>query len=150
MNIGPTGSYPFGKPLQENDGGALIGGLRIEGNYIVLHFGTITDWICTTPEHAVATAFAMGQQAMVLSGGNLSMEMSGLGAVTNSEDGLDREAVKVFVNGNGLIETRLKEPVGAMAFDAQGAFNYSVKMLMCVHSIRPDLTQHMFPHRAQA
>lgn len=148
MNIGPTRSYPFGQPLQENDGGALIGGVRIENQYIVFNFGTITNWICTTPEHAMHQSVVIGKLAMELSGGNLSMEKSGLGSFTNSEDGPDREAIKIFVNANGLIETRLKESVGAMAFDAQGAFNYAVKLAICVHSIRPDLTQHMFGHRA--
>lgn len=141
--LGPTGDFDLGAPINAQDRGGLNVAVAIAGDYILMMFGTRLDWLAGGPEHMVQVAFRLGQLAIQLSGGNLSMTQ--LDFATYGDVDLDESkrlpgGVEVTLNREkGVIETKLPANVELLAFDAQGAFAYALRLMMCVKALRPDL-----------
>lgn len=63
--IGPTGRFPEGK-LNDADRGELKAALGVEGDKLVLHFGTPVPWVAMTRAEALALAGALVGKALTM------------------------------------------------------------------------------------
>jgi hypothetical protein len=139
--IGPTGNYDLGAKLNENDRGGLNVAVTIVEGHILMVFGTQLDWLAGGPEHMLAVGMRLGQLALKLSNGAINFDQLNLAAF-DSVDGDNQlpGGIEVTLNREkGLIETKLPANVEALAFTAQGAFAYGLRLMMCVKVLRPDL-----------
>jgi hypothetical protein len=139
--IGPTGDYRLGAPLNEKDRGGLNVAVGIVDKYILMEFGTQLDWLAGGPEHMLPVGIRLGQLAIKLSNGNINFDQLGLAAYGDVDASNPLPGgIEVTLNREKeLIETKLPSGVEMLAFDAQGAFAYGLRLLMCVKVLRPDL-----------
>lgn len=65
--LGPTGKFPEGQ-LNEDDEGEIQIAIGIEGDKVILNFGTPVAWMGFTPEQADQIAYALIEKATKVRG----------------------------------------------------------------------------------
>lgn len=138
MHIGPTGEY-HGAKINASDQGGINIGLAIKNGEIVMLFGTSLDWLAGGPEHMLPVGIRLGQLALKLSNGQIDFNKLSLGVYNAAQEPLPQN-IEVKINREkNLIETRLPVSVEGLVFDAQGAFAYGLRLLVCVKALRPNM-----------